>query len=137
MSSMLDKSWISGIPSDEQERYKPVTKCTYLQVLGSLNNCNIIQLSQKSTPFDAFDEIHQVFIDDLFQPKTSTCSTLALIQMHFKTVHQFSQPIFSLFSHLKNTLHNLVISLCSTLKYSKYIQRLFIKFTHSLQVIIY
>ena len=86
-TSMLDKSWISGIPSDEQERYKPVTKCTYLPVLGSLNNCNIIQLSQKSTPSDAFDEIHQVFIDDLFQPKTSTFSTLALIRMHFKTVH--------------------------------------------------
>ena len=62
---MLDKSWISGIPSDEQERYKPVTKCTYLPVLGSLNNCNIIQLSQKSTPSDAFDEIHQVFIDGI------------------------------------------------------------------------
>ena len=44
-TSMLYKSWISGIPSDEQERYKPVTKCTYLPVLGSLNNCNIIQLS--------------------------------------------------------------------------------------------
>ena len=33
---MLDKSWISGIPSDEQDRYKTVTKCTYLTVLGSL-----------------------------------------------------------------------------------------------------
>ena len=27
--SMLDKPWISGIPSYEQECYKPVTKCTY------------------------------------------------------------------------------------------------------------
>ena len=86
-TSMLDKSWISGIPSDKQERYKPVTKCTYLPVLWSLNNCNIIQLSQKSTPSDAFDEIHQVFIENLVQPKSSTFSTLALIRMHFKTVH--------------------------------------------------
>ena len=28
-TSMLYKPWISGIPSDEQERYKYVTKCTY------------------------------------------------------------------------------------------------------------
>ena len=33
----------------------------------------------------------------------------------------FYQPIFSLFSHLKNVLHNLVIELCSALKYVKYI----------------
>ena len=64
-ASMLDKPWISGIPSDEQERYKPVTKCTYWPVLGSFHNCNIIQLSQKSTPSDAFDEIHQVVLDGI------------------------------------------------------------------------
>ena len=29
-TSILDKPWISGIPSYEQERYKHVTKCTYL-----------------------------------------------------------------------------------------------------------
>ena len=44
-TSMLNKPWISGIPSDKQERYKPVTKCTYLQVLGdfkigTLSNCH-------------------------------------------------------------------------------------------------
>ena len=55
-TSMLDKPWISGIPSDEHERYKPTTKCSYWSVLGSFNNCNIIQLSQKSTPYDVFDE---------------------------------------------------------------------------------
>ena len=54
-TSMLDKPWISGIPSYEQERYKPLTKCTYCTVLGYFNNCN--QLSQKSTPSDVFDEI--------------------------------------------------------------------------------
>ena len=65
-TSILDKPWISGIPSDEQERYKPVTKCTYwLLLLGYFNNCNIIQLSQKSTPSDAFDEIHQVVLDGI------------------------------------------------------------------------
>ena len=39
-TSMLDKVWISGIPSDKQDRYKPVTKCTYWPVLGAFNNWN-------------------------------------------------------------------------------------------------
>ena len=36
--SMIDKPGISGIPSYEKERYKPVTKCTNWPVLGSFNN---------------------------------------------------------------------------------------------------
>ena len=47
-TSMLDKTWIYGKPSDEQERYKTITNCTYSPVLGSFKNCNIIQFSQKS-----------------------------------------------------------------------------------------
>ena len=61
-TSMLDKPWISGIPSNKKERYKPVTKYTYWTVLGSFDNWNIIPLSQKSTPYDTFDEIHQVVL---------------------------------------------------------------------------
>ena len=68
---MLDKPWISGIPSDEQERYKTVTKCNYWPVLRSFNNWNIIQLSQKSTPSDAFDEIHQVVLDGISENMAS------------------------------------------------------------------
>ena len=62
---MLDKPWISGIPPGKQERHKPVTKCTYWPVLGSFNDWNIIQLSQKSNPSEAFDGIHQVVIDGI------------------------------------------------------------------------
>ena len=62
-TSMLDKPWISGIPSDKKQRYKSVTNCTYWPVLGPFNNWNMIQLSQKSNPFDAFDEIHQFVLD--------------------------------------------------------------------------
>ena len=54
---------------------------------------------------------------DLFQPKTDLFSTRALIWVHFKTVRYFSQPIFRLFSYLKNALHNLVIELCSALNF--------------------
>ena len=64
-TSILEKPWISGITSDEQNRYKPVISCTYFPVLGTFNNWNVIQLSQKSTPYDAFDEIHQVVLDGI------------------------------------------------------------------------
>ena len=37
-TKMLDKPWISGIPSYEKERYKTVTRCTYWPVLGSCDN---------------------------------------------------------------------------------------------------
>ena len=46
-------------------------------------------------------------------------------------MHQFSQPIFSLFSHSNSALHNLVIELCCELKKSQKNIRLFSKVTHS------
>ena len=64
-TSMLEKSWISGIPSDKQDRYKPVTKCTYWPELGAFNNWNIIKLLSNSTSLDTFDEIHQVVLDGI------------------------------------------------------------------------
>ena len=68
---MLDKPWIYGIPLDEQDRYKPVTNCTYWPVLGYFNNWNIILLSHKSTPYDSFDEIHQVFLGGISENMAS------------------------------------------------------------------
>ena len=44
-------------------RYQHVKYCTYWSVLGSYKNCNIIQLTPKSTLFEAFDEIHKVVLD--------------------------------------------------------------------------
>ena len=64
-TSMLDKAWISCIPSDKQDCYKPVTKCTYWPVLGVFNNWNIIELLSKSKSSDTFDEIHQVVLDGI------------------------------------------------------------------------
>ena len=63
--SMLGKPWISGIPSDKKDCYKPVSNWTYWPVLGPLKNWNIIQLSQKSDPYYALDEIHQVVLDGI------------------------------------------------------------------------
>ena len=67
----------------------------------------------------------------LFQPKTPTFSTRALIWVHFKTVHYFSQPIFHLFTNLNSALHNLVIELCSALKIFRKKLRLFSKVKRS------
>ena len=68
---MLDKPWMSGIPSNKQARYQPVTNGNYWKALGSYNNCNIIELTPKSTPFEAFDEIHQVVLDGIIENMAS------------------------------------------------------------------
>ena len=55
--------------------------------------------------------------------------------MHFKTLHKFSQTIFSLFSHLNSALNTLVIEMCSELKTFKHMQRLFSKVMRSFEAI--
>ena len=54
---------ISGITSKKQARYQPVTDCTYWSVISSYKNWNIVHLTPKSTPFEAFEDINQVDID--------------------------------------------------------------------------
>ena len=49
----------------KQEQYQPFTNCTNWPVLGSFRNWNIIQLPQKSTPYDVFDEIQHVVLDGI------------------------------------------------------------------------
>ena len=49
----------------KKARYQPVTTCTYWPVLGSFKNWNIIEITPKFTTFEAFDEIHQVFLDGI------------------------------------------------------------------------
>ena len=71
-TSMLDKPWISSIQSTKQERYQPVTNCTYWPVLVSYNNWNIIKLTPKSIPFEAFDEIHKVVLDRISENLASS-----------------------------------------------------------------
>ena len=64
-TSIMEKPWIYGIFPTKQARYQPVTNCTYWPVMGSYNNWNIIDLTPKSTPFEAFYEIHQVVLDGI------------------------------------------------------------------------
>ena len=74
---MTGRTVTYGIIVGEIQPQKYETHCTQLTVGGNLI----------------------IFSGDveLFQPKTSTFSTRALIWVHFKTVHCFSQPIISLF----------------------------------------
>ena len=68
---MMYKPWIYGIPSKKHARYQPVINCTYWTVLGSYNNWNIIELTPKSTPFEAFQKIHQVVLDRISENMAS------------------------------------------------------------------
>ena len=62
-TSIIDKPWIYGIPSQKQALYQNVTNCTYWPVMDSYNNWIIIELTPKPTSFEEFDVIHKVFID--------------------------------------------------------------------------
>ena len=62
---MLDQYWISGISFEKQAHYQPVTDCIYWTVLVSCNNWNIIHLTPKATPFEAFYDIHQIVLDGI------------------------------------------------------------------------
>ena len=103
---MLDKPWISDIPSEKQDRYKPVTKCTYWSVLGAFKNWNIIIFSSKSTSSDTFDEINQVVIDgiidntaSLVEPgtygaiNTSDTSTNGFYVIMFRRMHWWNSKM--------------------------------------------
>ena len=70
-TSMLDQPWISGIHSKKQARYQPVTYCTYWPVLGSYNSWNIIEVTPKSTTYDAFDEINHAVFDRISENMAS------------------------------------------------------------------
>ena len=68
---MVDKPWISRIPSKKQALYQPITNCTYWPIMGSYNNWTIIELTPRSTPFQAFDEIHKDVLDRISENTAS------------------------------------------------------------------
>ena len=67
----MEKLCIYVIPSKKQASYKPVTNYTYWPVLVSYNNCNIIHLTPKSIPFEEFDEIPKVVLDEISENMAS------------------------------------------------------------------
>ena len=90
-TSILGQPWISGIPSKNQSRCQHVIDCTYWPVLGSYNNWNIIQLTQKSIFFEAFDEIHQVVLDGISDNMDSLVQSgmYGVINTYYTTTNGF------------------------------------------------
>ena len=59
---MLDNTWAYVVDPTKQHRYQPVIEFRYWHVLGSFNNCNINQFTNKTTSSEDFDEVHKVLI---------------------------------------------------------------------------
>ena len=62
---MMNKSWEYKFESNKQPRYQPVVDCILFLVLGSFNNCNIIQFTIKTTSSEDFDVVHKLFLDGI------------------------------------------------------------------------
>ena len=62
---------INGVQSTKQTRYQPVKDCNYWPVLVPNNNWNIIHLTPKSIPSEAFDDKHPVVLDGISENMTS------------------------------------------------------------------
>ena len=88
---MLEKPWIYGIPSKKQTHYQPFTNCTYWQVLGLYKNCKIIELTPKSLPFEAFDDIHKVILEGIGENMASLVQSdmYGDINTSDNTTHEF------------------------------------------------
>ena len=61
---MLDKPLVPGFTT-QQPRYQPLHNFTYWALLGCFNKCNITTFSHKAATSEAFEETHQVFLDDI------------------------------------------------------------------------
>ena len=61
----------NGVQSTKQARYQPIINFTYWPFLGPYKNWNIIHLTPKSIPSEAFDEIHQVVLDGISENMAS------------------------------------------------------------------
>ena len=61
-TSMLEKTWSTGISHYEQPHYHPVLDCTYWPVLGYFKKRKIIKLTNKGKSSEDFDGINNIFL---------------------------------------------------------------------------
>ena len=64
-TNMLDKPWVIGSEPTRQPRYQHVEECTYWTVLGSSNNWNIIQFTNKTTREEDFAAVNKFVLDSI------------------------------------------------------------------------
>ena len=59
--------------------------------MGSYNNCDIIHLTPKSTPFDAFDDLHQILLDRMSDNMASLFQSgkYSVINTYITTTNRF------------------------------------------------
>ena len=72
---MLEKPWYPGVAQKQQHFYKQVVDCTQWSVLGSFDNCNITQITNKNTLSEYFYRIHNVAIDGISDNMVSLVQT--------------------------------------------------------------
>ena len=65
LKNMLEKPWVIGSELTRKPRYQPVEDCTYWNVLGSFNNWNMIQFSNKHQQLRTFFAAHKVVLDGI------------------------------------------------------------------------
>ena len=66
-TTMLYKPWSYNVDPNKHSHYQPIDDCTYRPVLGSFNNCNIIQSTNKTTSTEDFDAVYKVVRDVIIE----------------------------------------------------------------------
>ena len=61
-TNVLYKPWVIVSDPTRKPCYQPVVDFTYWSMLGSLNNWNIIQFTNKKTTNEDFDSVHKVVL---------------------------------------------------------------------------
>ena len=97
-TSMLDKSWITGLAPKQQPCYQPVTNWSYWPVLSSFNNWNIIIFSHKATTSEALEEIHQVLLDGISDNMASLIKSGKFGNMNKKDTSTMGYYVIKFFS---------------------------------------
>ena len=75
-TEFIDKLCSPGVSHTEQPRYQPVFDCIYLPVLGYFRKWDMIKLSNKSTPSEYFDKIHNIVLGRISDNMASLVQTV-------------------------------------------------------------
>ena len=62
LTTILEKPWDYKVDHRKHLYCQPVVGCTYWTLVGSFNNCNIIQFINKTPSSEEFDTVHKVVI---------------------------------------------------------------------------
>ena len=66
-TNVLDKPWAPDVDHGQKSCYQPLVDFTYWYMLGTFNNCNIVQFTNKNASSEDFDEVNKIFLLDQFQ----------------------------------------------------------------------